>query len=88
MFAEDMDLCWRLARAGWEVAVVPEAVVTHIEGVSRSRAPRAMVKAHHQSALRFEARTARGARRLLLPLAALLLGTRYAVMSALAPRPR
>jgi len=81
MFAEDMDLCWRLHEAGWRVAVVPEATVTHIEGVSRARAPRAMVRAHHASALRFEARTARGARRLLLPLAACLLGLRFLVLS-------
>ncbi|MEI8147982.1 MAG: glycosyltransferase family 2 protein [Actinomycetes bacterium] len=86
MFAEDMDLCWRLREAGWGVAVVPEATVTHIEGVSRARAPRAMVRAHHASALRFEARTARGARRLLLPLAALVLGIRYLALVSLSPR--
>ena len=86
MFAEDMDLCWRLQQAGWGVAVVPEASVTHIEGVSRARAPRAMVRAHHVSALRFEVRTARGARRLLLPLAALVLGVRYLVLTILSPR--
>jgi len=86
MFAEDMDLCWRLQEAGWRVAVVPEATVTHIEGVSRARAPRAMVRAHHASALRFEARTARGARRLLLPLAACLLGSRFLILSILSSR--
>ena len=86
MFAEDMDLCWRLHEAGWRVAVVPEATVTHIEGVSRARAPRAMVRAHHASALRFEARTARGARRLLLPLAAGLLGMRFLVLSIFSSR--
>jgi N-acetylglucosaminyl-diphospho-decaprenol L-rhamnosyltransferase len=86
MFAEDMDLCWRLQAAGWRVAVVPEATVTHIEGVSRARAPRAMVRAHHASALRFEARTAHGTRRVLLPLAALLLGSRYLVLSIFSAR--
>jgi len=86
MFAEDMDLCWRLHEAGWRVAVVPEATVTHIEGVSRARVPRAMVRAHHASALRFEARTARGARRLLLPVAALLLGSRLLVLSIFSSR--
>ena len=86
MFAEDMDLCWRLQGAGWRVAVVPEASVMHIEGVSRARAPRAMVRAHHASALRFEARTARGVRRLLLPFAALLLGSRYLALSLFSPR--
>ena len=86
MFAEDMDLCWRMHEAGWQVAVVPEATVTHIEGVSRARAPRAMVRAHHASALRFEARTARGGRRLLVPLAALLLGVRYIILSIISIR--
>ena len=86
MFAEDMDLCWRLQAAGWRIAVVPEATVTHIEGVSRARAPRAMVRAHHASALKFEARTARGVRRLLLPLAAMVLGSRYLVLSIVSPR--
>jgi GT2 family glycosyltransferase len=28
---EDVDLCLRLQRAGWEVAYVPQAVVTHLE---------------------------------------------------------
>ncbi len=86
MFAEDMDLCWRIQAAGWRVAVVPEASITHIEGVSRARAPRAMVRAHHASALRFEARTARGVRRLLLPLAALLLGSRLLLLSLFSAR--
>jgi hypothetical protein len=58
-------------------------VVTHIEGVSRARAPWAMTVAHHQSALRFEARTARGPRRLLLPVAAAVLGLRLGTLRTL-----
>lgn len=80
MFAEDMALCWSLHEAGWAVALVPDAVVTHVEGVARTRAPRAMVVAHHRSALRFEAQTARGWRRALVPLAALVLGLRLGVV--------
>jgi GT2 family glycosyltransferase len=30
MYAEDMDLCWRLRRHGWQVLLVPEAEVVHI----------------------------------------------------------
>ena len=60
MFAEDMDLCWRAKQAGWVVGVQPAAVVTHAEGVSRSRHPYRMVVAHHRSALRFANRTTTG----------------------------
>lgn len=36
---EDVDLCLRFRRAGWEVAFVPDAVVHHVSGASSSRAP-------------------------------------------------
>jgi GT2 family glycosyltransferase len=29
MYAEDLDLCWRLAQAGWECWIEPRAVVEH-----------------------------------------------------------
>jgi len=76
MFAEDMDLCWRLHRAGWGVGFAPGAVVTHAQGVSRRRHPYRMLVAHHRSALRFARRTNRGWRRAALPAAAVLLGGR------------
>jgi len=79
MFAEDMALCWSLAQHGWRVGASDEAVVTHVEGVSRARASRAMLVAHHRSALRFEWQSARGVRRLLAPLASLVLGLRLVV---------
>ena len=76
MFAEDMDLCWRLGRAGWKVGFEPSAVVTHHEGVSRRSHPYRMAMAHHRSALRFASRSTSGPGRLLLPVAALGLGAR------------
>jgi N-acetylglucosaminyl-diphospho-decaprenol L-rhamnosyltransferase len=76
MFAEDMDLCWRVGRAGWKVGFEPAAVVTHHEGVSRRSHPYRMAVAHHRSALRFSSRTTSGPGRALLPLAALGLGAR------------
>jgi len=76
MFAEDMDLCWRVARSGSSVAWVPSATVTHVEGVSRAAAPREMTIAHHRSAMRFEVTTARGLRRLTTPVAVGLLWCR------------
>lgn len=85
MFAEDMDLCWRARQAGWGIGVQPAAVVTHVEGVSRSRHPYRMLLAHHRSALRFAARTSTGWRRLALPLAAVVLGLRLVVACAREP---
>jgi N-acetylglucosaminyl-diphospho-decaprenol L-rhamnosyltransferase len=79
MFGEDMDLCWRAGQAGATVAWCESAIVTHVEGASRARAPRAMIVAHHQGALRFEAQSAQGVRRALVPLAAVLLGARLVV---------
>jgi N-acetylglucosaminyl-diphospho-decaprenol L-rhamnosyltransferase len=76
MFAEEMDLCWRLGRAGWRIGFEPAAVVTHHHGVSTRVHPYAMALAHHRSALRFAAHTLEGRRRALLPLAALALGAR------------
>ena len=67
MYAEDIDLCWRARRAGWGVAYVPDAVVTHLQGVSTARRPYRMLVAHHRSVFRFAARTERGWRRLALP---------------------
>lgn len=86
MFAEDMTLCWDVHQRGWDVAAVDEAVVTHVEGLSRQRATRSMVWAHHRSALRFEWHTARGLRRALVPLAAVVLGLRLAVVALLRSR--
>jgi hypothetical protein len=45
-----------------------------------------MVWAHHRSALRFEVHTARGVRRALVPLAALVLGVRLVVVAIVHPR--
>jgi N-acetylglucosaminyl-diphospho-decaprenol L-rhamnosyltransferase len=79
MYAEDMDLCWRAHQAGWAVAYVPEAEVTHLRGLSTGRRPYRMLAAHHRSALRFASRVETGWRRPLLVPAALLLGLRLVV---------
>jgi len=86
MFAEDMALCWQLREHGFEVAATSDAAVTHLEGVSRARAPRAMLIAHHRSALRFEIQTARGWRRVLVPLASLVLSLRLALVLLARPK--
>ena len=71
MYAEDVDLCWRLGRHGWSVAYVPTAEVTHRQGVSTDHHPYRMIVEHHRSLLRFAGRSTRGWRRVLLPLVAL-----------------
>jgi N-acetylglucosaminyl-diphospho-decaprenol L-rhamnosyltransferase len=85
MFAEDMALCWQMRQHGHDVAATPNALVTHIEGVSRARASREMLIAHHRSAMRFEWQTSSGWRRILAPLATLVLGLRLCVVLIIRP---
>jgi N-acetylglucosaminyl-diphospho-decaprenol L-rhamnosyltransferase len=85
MFAEDMALCWQMRAHGHDIAATPDALVTHIEGVSRARASREMLIAHHRSAMRFEWQTASGWRRVLAPIATLVLGLRLCVMLVIRP---
>jgi N-acetylglucosaminyl-diphospho-decaprenol L-rhamnosyltransferase len=68
MYVEDVDLCWRLRRAGWEVWYEPGAEAVHEQGTSTSLAPYRMLVAHHRSLMRFARRSASGNDRLLLPL--------------------
>ena len=72
MYCEDMDLCARLARAGWQNVYVPAAVVTHEGGHATRRTARAMVLEHHRSLYRYLSRQYAGPRyapvRLLLRL--------------------
>ncbi|HEX4217150.1 MAG TPA: glycosyltransferase family 2 protein [Acidimicrobiales bacterium] len=76
MYAEDADLCWRLARAGWGAAYAPAAEVLHIQGVSTDRRPYRMIVEHHRSLVRFAWRSTVGWRRLLLPLVTAGIGVR------------
>jgi len=34
MFGEDVEWCWRMRQAGWQILFNPNAVVTHLEGQS------------------------------------------------------
>jgi N-acetylglucosaminyl-diphospho-decaprenol L-rhamnosyltransferase len=79
MYMEDVDLCWRLGRAGWEIGYEPAADVVHVQGVSADRHPYRMLLAHHRSLWRFARRTATGARRAALPVVAVGLAGRLAV---------
>jgi N-acetylglucosaminyl-diphospho-decaprenol L-rhamnosyltransferase len=70
MYVEDVDLCWRLWRAGWRVGYEPAARVVHAGAVSTNRAPYRMILEHHRSLWRFAARSTTGRRRLALPAVA------------------
>jgi N-acetylglucosaminyl-diphospho-decaprenol L-rhamnosyltransferase len=70
MYFEDLDLCERLACAGWESVYVPSALVTHVGGHSTSRESARMQRAHHRSAYQYLSRRYRGAH--LAPLRLLL----------------
>ncbi len=62
MYFEDVDLCDRLARAGWSSVYVPSAVVEHSGGHATRRVPERMQRAHHASAYRYLADRYRGLR--------------------------
>jgi len=71
MYFEDMDLCLRLARAGWKIVLEPRAIVEHVVGGSTRSAPYRKVLDHHRSTLRFyQRRYQRDPRLVLLPLVA------------------
>jgi N-acetylglucosaminyl-diphospho-decaprenol L-rhamnosyltransferase len=76
MYMEDLDLCWRLRRRGWDVLYEPAGTVMHVQGVSTARRPYRMLAEHHRSAWRFAQRRFTGWRRLLLPLTAVYLAGR------------
>ncbi len=79
MYVEDVDLCWRLRLAGWQVGYVPGGEVTHAQGVSTDSHPYKMILEHHRSLLRFAVRSSNGRRALLLPVIALGIGVRAAM---------
>ncbi|MHB1533556.1 MAG: glycosyltransferase family 2 protein [Acidimicrobiales bacterium] len=79
MYLEDVDLCWRLTRAGWSIRYEPAAAVVHAQGASTGRRPYRMLAAHHRSMWRFAWRTTEGGRRLALPVVAVGLAGRLGV---------
>jgi N-acetylglucosaminyl-diphospho-decaprenol L-rhamnosyltransferase len=81
MYVEEVDLCWRLARAGWRTAYEPSARVLHLAGVSTAAVPYRMIAAHHLSLWRFARRTTSGPDELLLPVVAIGIAGRCAAVS-------
>jgi len=82
MYVEDVDLCWRLRRAGWRVAYEPAGTVEHIRGVSTASRPYRMIAEHHRSLLRFASVRFTGPKGALLPPAAAFLTARGALAMA------
>ena len=56
MYCEDMDLCRRLAEAGWSNVYVPSAVITHQGGHATSRVAGPMLREHHTALYRYLSR--------------------------------
>ncbi|MBZ8176860.1 glycosyltransferase [Corynebacterium poyangense] len=55
MYMEDVDLGDRLRRAGWTSIFCPTSVITHAKGHAAGSRPRLTLKAHHDSAYRYQA---------------------------------
>jgi len=81
MYLEDVDLCWRAHRAGWDVIYEPAAEVTHAQGISTRLHPYRMLAVHHWSMWRFAWRSTVGGRRALLPVVAVGIGARLGAAS-------
>ena len=79
MYLEDVDVGWRLRRAGWRVRYEPAAEVTHIQGLSTNQHRSRMIVEHHRSTYRFASKRWRGRQRLLLFPVAAVLAVRAAV---------
>jgi N-acetylglucosaminyl-diphospho-decaprenol L-rhamnosyltransferase len=56
MYFEDVDLGYRLDRAGWSSVYCPSARAIHQGGHSTEKEPAAMADAHHRSAYRYLSR--------------------------------
>lgn len=77
MYLEDVDICRRAWDAGAAVGYEPDALVTHVQGVSADQLPYRMLAAHHRSIMRWWWRSNHGATRVLAPFVALGLALRF-----------
>ncbi|HZP31490.1 MAG TPA: glycosyltransferase family 2 protein [Acidimicrobiia bacterium] len=89
MYVEDVDLCWRLGRAGWRIVYEPGGEVEHAQGLSTDAVPYRMIVEHHRSLLRFARKRWHGPKRVLVGPAAVYLAFRAVfAMCVRAARPR
>lgn len=80
MFMEDVDMCWRARQNGWRVAIEPRAGAVHVVGASRAARPYRMILAHHRSLWQWTSLRWVGWHRLGLPLVAVALALRAALV--------
>ncbi len=81
LFFEDVDLCRRLGVDGWVIAYEPGGHVMHTVGGSRARRPVKSIFEHHRAAYQYASKWWQGPKRLLLPVAAVFLVARGAVVA-------
>ena len=65
MYFEEVDLCYRLAHAGWSAHLVPAAVIMHVGGGSTSQVRTAMLIQRFRSTLAYYHRHSSGPHQLL-----------------------
>lgn len=80
IFFNDVDLCYRLSEAGWEIWYVPAVRVLHHGGASTRQVRPAMIRESHRSLHRFYRKHFR--RRLPVPLYAAIVGAIYLLGAA------
>lgn len=56
MYSEEVDLCWRIKQAGWEVWYSPEATIVHHQGAATRQFRGEMLVQLHRSRYRFFAK--------------------------------
>lgn len=85
-YAEDMDLCWRLIQAGWQVHFCPEARVVHLGGSSFGQYSAARHKLIFHNLFRFARKWRPGFEVILLMIAWLIGITARLVINSLGPK--
>lgn len=60
IFFNDVDLCWRLKQAGWQIWFVPDSRVIHHGGAGTSQVRPQMIEESHRSLRRFYEKHYRG----------------------------
>ena len=83
LYAEDVDLCRRLARAGWHLRYVPEARVQHRRGASAAVQPSLTERWYRASQIGFYDKHRS---RIALASLRMYLRVRYALMSRFGDR--
>lgn len=74
MFFNDVDLCYRIKKAGFKTIFLPQARITHAEGASTGQRPRRMIWYSHWGFLQYLWKHHRsGLKILLIPLAGIVL---------------